>query len=215
MVPEDQEPFFTSNPLGLPYIGLPKVDPNFKKPEKIWLEYVVEGSDDAISEKIEEMRKSAESLNFDEMMDAFEEIERDRRLQIGEITRELADLKRKISPETKPEQPAPEARKTITINPDLRPRLDLNTKPEKSNRQGVLMMGLLVLLTLFFIVFMMKIAADNTPPPKIPRERYLEQKMERDKSPGVRQMELEDQLQEARDQRPISGPQDNRGYSDE
>jgi hypothetical protein len=75
------------------------------------------------------------------------------------------------------------------------------------------MFGLLGFLALLFFGLMSKIWSENKPVPQTPREVYLSHKFEMEKSPEMRQMELEDKAQE-RDGGDIGGPQDNRGYSD-
>lgn len=221
MEPEDQEPFFTSNPLGLPYNRLPDVDPNFKKPEKTWLEYVIEGNNERISDRIEEMRDAAMSLNFDEMMDAFEEIERARRLQISEIASEIVDLKRAINPTPPVTADPPSEKKKIIIRPKDPKLVALaaslqQPKAESSGiHPAIPWIGIPLALAAVFWAVISKIAEDNKPIPKTPHELYLEQKREREKPLDVRLMEAEDALQEEREGRPIGGTQDNRGHSDE
>ena len=59
------------------------------------------------------------------------------------------------------------------------------------------------------------ISATNKPTPLSDRELKYLNYIESHKSPEVRAMEAEDALQIEREGRDISGPQDNRGHSDE
>jgi hypothetical protein len=107
---QDDEPFFTSNPLGLPYNPLPKSEPNRPKRDKLWVEIAVEGWNESISKNIEAMREATNGLDFEQFMDAVEEYEHNRSMQLDELVREIVELKleaQKSSPENK-EEPLPQ-----------------------------------------------------------------------------------------------------------
>jgi len=90
---------------------------------------------------------------------------------------------------------------------------------ETSSRRGtmpaIFMVGLLVALAGIFVGTMWYISATNKPTPLSDRELKYLNYVESHKSPEVRAMEAEDALQIEREGRDISGPQDNRGHSDE
>ena len=180
------------------------------------MEIAVAGHNDEISEKIEEMKESLAELDFERFMEAFEELESARRMQIDELVREFIwpTPKPPEKPLEKVDSPQPEDdvfKKRIPIATAIDPMMGFPQQIAHPQKVGgklhpaIPIIGLLTLLVAAFIGMMMKVAAGNKPAPKTGHELYLEQKAERERPART----WDD------DGRDIRGPQDNRGHSDQ
>lgn len=162
---EEAQPFFTSNPLGLPYNPLPKPDPALPKLEETWMEIVVSGRNREIAEKIEEMKEATNCLDFEQFMEAFEELESARGMQIDELVREIVEMKRE-APENyiekeEPPQPERDVFKKRPKGPDaapvhaLAPQWQLPATPKSKGRKtpALIVVGILAGSGILLLIF--------------------------------------------------------------